>query len=61
MHDNLSFEEPVDEMDKLEQSFSEIIKARLNADQGKKLKTYKDAEFTENPMDRENIEKTIEV
>ena len=40
MHDNLSIEEPVDEMDKLEQSFSEIIKARLNADQGKKLKTY---------------------
>ena len=57
----MSVEEPVDEMNKLEQSLTEIIKVRVNADQGRMLKIDKDAEFTENPMDRENIEETIEV
>ena len=57
----MSVDEPVAEMNKLEQGFSEIIKARVNADQGKKLKIDKDATFTENPMDRENMEETIEV
>jgi hypothetical protein len=58
---HMRVDEPVDEMNNLEQSFSEIIKARVNANQGKKLKIDKDATFTENPMDRENMEETIEV
>ena len=57
----MSIDGSVSEMDKLEESFTEIVQARFMNDPEKKLKINKDSEFTENPMERENIEETLEV
>jgi len=59
MHDNLNIDEPVNELDKLEACFADIVKERVKADPEKMLKINKDSEFTENPMERENIEEAI--
>jgi len=61
MHDNMSIDGSVPEMDKLEESFTEIVQARFMNDPEKKLRINKDSQFTENPMERENIEETLEV
>jgi hypothetical protein len=59
MHDNLEVDATVDEMENLQSHFANIIQQRIAEDPDKKLKISKDYEFTENPMDRENIEENI--
>ena len=59
MHDNLSSDEPVDQLNKLEICFADIVKERVKADPEEMLKINKDSEFTENPMERENIEESV--
>ena len=60
MHDNLSIDKPAEELNKLEKEFCEIIKKRIADDPEKKLKVNRDSEFVENPMERENVEESIE-
>ena len=61
LHNNISIDGPVAKMDQLELSFYEIVKERVNNDPEKKLQVNKDSEFTENPVERENIEENIKV
>ena len=59
MHDNLEVDANVEEMENLQCHFANIIRERIANDLDKKLKISKDCEFTENPMERENIEENI--
>ena len=59
MHENLSIDGPVLQMDELENSFYNIVKERVENDPEKKLRINKDSGFTENPTERENIAETI--
>lgn len=57
MHEDLSLEASVSELDKLEREFAAIIKDRAAAEP--ELRVSHDAGFTENPMERENVEGTV--
>jgi len=59
MHENLSIDGPVSQMDELENSFYKIVKERIENDPEKKLKINKDSGFTENPTERENVAETV--
>jgi len=59
MHDNINIDDSVEAMNKLELNFAEIVKERVKSDPEKMIKINKDSEFTENPMERENIEESI--
>ena len=59
MHENLSIDGPVSQMDELENSFYNIVKERIENDPEKKLKINKDSGFTENPTERENVAETV--
>ena len=61
MHDNLVVDATVEEMENLQAHFAQIIRNRVSENADKKLMISKDAEYTENPMDRENIEESIDV
>ena len=60
MHDNLVVDATVEEMENLQSHFANIIKQRITEDPDKKIKISKDCEFTENPMDRKNVEESID-
>jgi len=59
MHENLELDESVDEFDNLQKHFANIIQDRADADPAKTLKIHKDSTFTENPMEREDIEESV--
>merc|ERR1711892_71811 len=61
MHDNLEVDATVEEMENLQCHFSKIIRERVAENQEQMLKISKDSAFTENPMDRENVEENIKV
>ena len=61
MHENLELEnvQPTSDLEVLAKHFVNILKERSEADGS--LKVHKDAAFTENPMEREDIEETVKV
>ena len=61
MHENLELEcvSPTDSLIVLSKHFVNILNERSAADGT--LKVHKDAAFTENPMEREDIEETVKV
>jgi len=59
MHENLELNETVDEFDNLQKHFANIIQARVDKDQNQTLKIHKDSTFTENPMEREDVEESV--
>jgi len=59
MHENLELNEPVTELDNLQKHFANIIQARMDADAEKTLKIHRDSMFTENPMEREDVEESV--
>merc|ERR1712088_661700 len=61
LHENLELEnvQPVTDLEVLAKHFVNILKERSEADGS--LKVHKDAAFTENPMEREDIEESIKV
>merc|ERR1712121_192523 len=59
MHENLELDESVDEFDNLQKHFANIIQTRVDTDPGQTLKIHKDSTFTENPMEREDIEEAV--
>merc|ERR1711976_418652 len=58
MHENLELIEPVSELNNLQVNFVEIVRKRLEEGNGT-LKIHKDSSFTENPMEREDVEETL--
>jgi len=58
MHENLELNESVSEFDNLQKHFANIIQERADKDEGN-LKIHKDSTFTENPMEREDVEATV--
>ena len=61
MHENLELEcvQPTSDLEVLSKHFVNILKERSEADGS--LKVHKDAAFTENPMEREDVEDTVKV
>ena len=61
MHENLELDnvQPTIDLEVLAKHFVNICKERSEADGS--LKVHKDAAFTENPMEREDIEETVKV
>ena len=61
LHENLELEnvQPTSDLEVLAKHFVNILKERSEADGS--LKVHKDAAFTENPMEREDIEETVKV
>ena len=52
---------PAAELDKLESYFVDLTKKRLKNSKDGTLKLHRDAEFTENPMEREDVEDAMKV
>ena len=52
---------PVNELVNLQTYFVEMIKRRMETSGDETLKIHKDAAFTENPMEREDVEEAIKV
>eukprot|EP00092_Neocalanus_flemingeri_P002085 GFUD01002224.1.p1 GENE.GFUD01002224.1~~GFUD01002224.1.p1 ORF type:complete len:538 (+),score=154.55 GFUD01002224.1:88-1701(+) len=59
MHDNLEVDGTVEEMENLQCHFANIIRGRAADDPEQMLKISKDSAFTENPMNRENLEENV--
>jgi len=61
LHENLELEcvQPTSDLEVLSKHFVNILKERSEADGS--LKVHKDAAFTENPMEREDVEDTVKV
>ena len=55
------FEDDVPALDNLEHHFVKMCNARLEASGNGQLKVHKDAAYTENPMEREDIEESVKV
>ena len=51
----------VDELGNLQTYFVDMIKRRMDTVGDQTLKVHRDASFTENPMEREDVEETIKV
>jgi len=61
LHENMVFEDPVPDLENLENHFLKVCSARLEASGNGALKTHKDVGYTENPMEREDKEEDIKV
>ena len=61
LHENIELEcvQPVSQLEVLCRHFTNILKDRSAATGT--LKTHKDAAYTENPMEREDVEETVKV
>jgi hypothetical protein len=58
MHEDLALDASVAELETLEKEFTAIVKERVAVEP--ELKISRDAGYAENPMDRENIEETVQ-
>ena len=61
MHENLTISYPVGELDKLETQFSDVIRERVSSDPEKSVTVNRDSQFTENPLERDNMEERVAV
>lgn len=61
MHGNLFLDESVTELLKLDEDFAKIVKDKITADPENMLELNKDTEYSENPLERENIEERVSV
>lgn len=61
MHGNLFLDESVTDLEKLDEDFANIVKDRVTADPENMLELNKDTEYSENPLERENIEERVRV
>jgi len=59
MHENLALDQPVEELDNLEKHARNLVRSRVEADPDKMVMISRDAAFTENPMERENVEENL--
>jgi len=61
LHENMVFDEDVPALDNLEYHFVKMCSSRLEASTNSQLRIHKDAAYTENPMEREDIEENLKV
>ena len=61
MHENLVVPNPVPDLEYLQGHFTDMMKRRLKVSKGSTLKVHKDASFTENPMERQDVEEALKV
>ena len=61
MHENLLVPNPVSDLEYLQGHFTDMMKRRLQVSKSSTLKIHKDASFTENPMERQDIEESLKV
>ena len=62
MHENLTLtDEAAADLDKLEESFTEVVKERVKNDAEHMIDINRDAEYMENPLERDNIQEKISV
>ena len=61
MHENLVVPNPVPDLEYLQGHFTDMMKRRLQVSKGSTLKVHKDASFTENPMERQDVEEALKV
>ena len=61
LHENIVLETvtPVLKLTSLAQHFTEVLKERSGADGS--LKIHKDSSYTENPMERDDVEESVKV
>lgn len=57
----MELDEPVPALETLQTHFIRVLKARLATSSDETLKVHKDASYTENPMEREDIEESVKV
>ena len=56
MHENLSLDQSAEELDNLELHARNIVRKRVEADPDRMVSISKDSAFSDNPMERENVE-----
>jgi len=61
MHENLLVPNPVPDLEYLQGHFTDMMKRRLQVSKASTLKIHKDASFTENPMERQDVEEALKV
>ena len=62
MHENMDLSHPTPDLANLQRYFTDMVKRRLETSgDDKSLKIHKDAAFTENPMEREDVEEAVKV
>jgi hypothetical protein len=62
MHENLVLDHPVADLDYLQSNFTDMMKRRLQiSGDSSSLKVHNDAAFTENPMERKDVEESVKV
>ena len=60
MHENVELSDPVPDLETLQEEFTSMIRERAAKD-NQTLKVHKDADFSENPMERAALETPIKV
>ncbi|XP_071743169.1 paladin isoform X2 [Lepeophtheirus salmonis] len=61
MHENIEIGDPVPELDNLQRSFVIDIKNRLAESKDGSITIHRDSCYTENPMEREDVEESLKV
>ncbi len=62
MHENVEIPHSEEELDYLQSCFTDMVKRRLEiSGESSALKVHKDAAFTENPMERKDVEESVKV
>eukprot|EP00096_Caligus_rogercresseyi_P004778 TRINITY_DN1924_c0_g1_i1.p1 TRINITY_DN1924_c0_g1~~TRINITY_DN1924_c0_g1_i1.p1 ORF type:complete len:531 (-),score=159.93 TRINITY_DN1924_c0_g1_i1:105-1697(-) len=61
MHENLEIGDPIPELDNLQKSYVKHLKDKINENEGGNISIHRDSCYTENPMEREDIEQQIKV
>ena len=57
----MEINEPANVLDNLQKHFVNILEARLSSSAEGQIKTHRDTAYTENPMEREDIEESVKV
>ena len=60
-HENIDLNNSVAELDNLQVYFTKVVEDRLKKDPNSSLLIHKDSAYTENPMEREDVEETVKV
>lgn len=61
LHENLEVTAEAAKLDHLQLHYLELIRQRVKNSGDSTLKVHRDATYTENPMERENVEETVKV
>ncbi len=59
MHENMELDHSVVQLENLQSHFLGLISRRMKDSGDDTLRVHKDADFTENPMERQDVEQSI--